>query len=322
VERGAWTEAETLLAEALQGGTWFPAYEPNIQVMFQANLLQRRGHVDDALRLLETEAQQYQAPGAPEMPLHLRAALVSLHLDCGHAGTARELFEPLCDVLSMELPPNKHQYLLYLGIEVATANSDGERASQWLEQVEQIAEQLPSSINQARLAHARGLVDGQAGRHSASAQAFGEAVALAEANGWIYQGLCARHLRAEQLMLNNTTSDLMEARTEIARARPIALRLGAGAIVQALDDLERRFGIVPPPASADGISSMLTRREREVLELLVRGYSNRGIAEQLVISEKTAEFHVSNILGKLGLSSRVEAAAYALTHGLAAIPGS
>jgi DNA-binding CsgD family transcriptional regulator/tetratricopeptide (TPR) repeat protein len=60
----------------------------------------------------------------------------------------------------------------------------------------------------------------------------------------------------------------------------------------------------------------LTAREREVIGLVARGYSNRAIADALVISEKTAEGHVSSILSKLGYTSRAQAAAYAAQHGL------
>jgi DNA-binding NarL/FixJ family response regulator len=58
--------------------------------------------------------------------------------------------------------------------------------------------------------------------------------------------------------------------------------------------------------------------EREVLRLVADGRSNGQIAEALFISRKTASVHVSNILGKLGVSTRVEAAALAHRHGLAA----
>jgi DNA-binding NarL/FixJ family response regulator len=61
----------------------------------------------------------------------------------------------------------------------------------------------------------------------------------------------------------------------------------------------------------------LSDREREVIALIARGLTNREIAESLVISEKTARNHVSNILDKLGLSRRSEAAAYAVRHGMA-----
>lgn len=82
------------------------------------------------------------------------------------------------------------------------------------------------------------------------------------------------------------------------------------------------------PAGAPGVaiaglrevppeSSELTPREREVLEVLARGMSNRAIAEALVISEKTAIRHVANIFMKLGVHSRAEATRVALDRGLA-----
>ena len=62
----------------------------------------------------------------------------------------------------------------------------------------------------------------------------------------------------------------------------------------------------------------LTERELEVLGLLGRGSSNKEIASALLITERTARTHVSNILGKLGLSSRTQAALYAVERGLVA----
>jgi NarL family two-component system response regulator LiaR len=60
----------------------------------------------------------------------------------------------------------------------------------------------------------------------------------------------------------------------------------------------------------------LSAREREVLGLLVKGKSNRVIGEELFISRSTVDFHVSNILGKLGVASRTEAVALAVQHRL------
>jgi DNA-binding NarL/FixJ family response regulator len=62
--------------------------------------------------------------------------------------------------------------------------------------------------------------------------------------------------------------------------------------------------------------SRLTDRENEVLHLIADGLNNREIAEKLFISEKTVKTHVSNILGKLGLTDRTQAAIYALRRGL------
>jgi NarL family two-component system response regulator LiaR len=63
----------------------------------------------------------------------------------------------------------------------------------------------------------------------------------------------------------------------------------------------------------------LTEREVEVLRLVAQGRSNQEIAEELVISEATARTHVSNILRKLHLASRTQAALYALREGLASL---
>jgi NarL family two-component system response regulator LiaR len=63
----------------------------------------------------------------------------------------------------------------------------------------------------------------------------------------------------------------------------------------------------------------LSEREMEVLRLLAQGKRNREIAEQLVITELTVRTHVSNILGKLHLASRTQAALYALKEGLASL---
>jgi len=71
----------------------------------------------------------------------------------------------------------------------------------------------------------------------------------------------------------------------------------------------------PTPAPAAG--SGLTPRELEVLRLLARGQSNKEIARALVTSERTIKGHVSNILSKLGLADRTQAALYAVREGLA-----
>jgi NarL family two-component system response regulator LiaR len=63
----------------------------------------------------------------------------------------------------------------------------------------------------------------------------------------------------------------------------------------------------------------LTQREVEVLKLIAQGHENKDIAEQLVISDATVRTHVSNILGKLHLASRTQAALYALREGFATL---
>lgn len=72
----------------------------------------------------------------------------------------------------------------------------------------------------------------------------------------------------------------------------------------------------PPPAEAPGLQP-LSPREREILLLIARGDSNKLIARELDIAETTVKIHVQHILRKLGLSSRVQAAVFATSRGLA-----
>jgi len=78
---------------------------------------------------------------------------------------------------------------------------------------------------------------------------------------------------------------------------------------------ERLAPPAPGPAS-NGAGSDLTRREREILGLLAGGANTRAMAERLHVSPATVRNHVQNILGKLGVHSRLQAAAYAARHGL------
>ncbi|WP_327585991.1 helix-turn-helix transcriptional regulator [Nonomuraea sp. NBC_00507] len=90
-------------------------------------------------------------------------------------------------------------------------------------------------------------------------------------------------------------------------ALPLAQALRASPLVEEIETLSRRVGGAPAQES----SELLTPRELEVLRLVTQGRTNRDIAAELFISVKTVSVHVSNILAKLGVTTRGEAAAAA-----------
>jgi DNA-binding NarL/FixJ family response regulator len=84
-----------------------------------------------------------------------------------------------------------------------------------------------------------------------------------------------------------------------------------------------QLGAIPDLAQLDALTGRqaagahgLTARELEVLRLLAAGKTNRAIASELVLAEKTVDRHVSNVYAKLGVSSRAAATAYAYRHQL------
>lgn len=89
--------------------------------------------------------------------------------------------------------------------------------------------------------------------------------------------------------------------------------LSGGIAAKILGEFNRPHGSTSDPAKQ---TDELSEREREVLELLVKGKSNREIAEALVVTENTVKTHLTNILTKLHLQNRIQAAVYAVTQGL------
>jgi DNA-binding CsgD family transcriptional regulator len=99
-----------------------------------------------------------------------------------------------------------------------------------------------------------------------------------------------------------------------ATAIPVGSSAAAGLAVPAPGGVARELVGTVEPRRADTFG--LSPREREVLGLIAEGRTNREIGERLFISQKTVGVHVGNILGKLGVSGRVEAAAVAIRLGL------
>jgi DNA-binding CsgD family transcriptional regulator len=148
----------------------------------------------------------------------------------------------------------------------------------------------------------------------------------AVADGWHELGFrydeAAARFHCAEAILSTTTLPPPTVRTsateQLEQARLIAADLPAPPLLARIDDLARRarLRLDASPARVAGSrrgESVLTTRERDVLDLLARGWTNGQIAAELFISTKTASVHVSNILRKLGVTNRVEAAHIAQT---------
>ena len=174
-----------------------------------------------------------------------------------------------------------------------------------VDELRRIADELGAPYVRALAAHAAGavlLAEGDARAalvelRGAAAMWRGLDVPYQVARARVLVGLACRQL-----------GDSDGAGLEFDTARGLFEDLGATPDLAQL----RRLSGSPSPRPDDGLSP----REREVLALLATGKTNRAIAAELFLSEKTIARHVSNIFAKLALSSRAEATAYAYKHGL------
>jgi DNA-binding CsgD family transcriptional regulator len=201
-------------------------------------------------------------------------------------------------------PARSRLLAAYVDIMLAVHDVGAARAA--VEELARLAEDLDAGLLRATAAQARGavlLADGD-GRAALSAlrqawTAWQEIEAPYEAaRVRVVIGLACRAL-----------GDRDAAEMEFDAARWIFAQLGAG------PDLARVDALVRDAALAMAAGN-LTARELQVLRLVAAGKSNRTIAAELFISERTVERHVSNIFAKLDVSSRTAATAYAYEHQL------
>jgi DNA-binding NarL/FixJ family response regulator len=195
------------------------------------------------------------------------------------------------------------QRLLGPSVEILIAAGDLERARAAATELGQLAVGADSPLLDAIAASADGAVGLASGDHADALVALRRAWAAWHEIDAAYEAARVRVLIA---LACRELGDEDAAGIELEAAARVFSDLGAG---PDLARVRRAFG--PQPGSG-GIQ--LTGRELEVLRLLAAGRTNREIARELVISERTVDRHVSNVFTKLDVQSRSAATAYAYEH--------
>ncbi|QOV43215.1 helix-turn-helix transcriptional regulator [Streptomyces chromofuscus] len=322
---GRWREAEQAALKVFLRGR--NAKPQGSGALCLAHLALGRGDVPEAGRQLHAARAAFGTHDPmPQQWLPMATIAVGVAAVEGRILDARA---ELHAALDAGTPPGTRQYGWPLLLAAATAEADARAlpaaAQGRAEALERIRTAVKALATEAPvwLAHERWV---HAELHRAEGRATPDTwtpvVTAFEHLDRPYDLARVRHRLAEALLATDAT-DHRERATELLRlAHAVAGHLGARPLTDAVTFLAQRarLGLTPEserrprtdPAEALG----LTTRERDVLRLVADGRTNRQIAEELFISPKTASVHVSNILAKLGVSGRGEAAAVAHRLGL------
>ena len=204
--------------------------------------------------------------------------------------------------------PGRRAQVLRAAVDIALAARDTTRARTAAEELAALADAIGAPMLRAAAAYARGSVALGDGQPRAALSLLREAARTWQTLDAPYEVGRARALAARA---HHALGDDDTAKLELAAARDAFESLGA------LVDLARVNTFASELDARPGDSeSPLTDREVEVLRLVATGRTNRAVADALGISEKTVARHVSNIFGKLRLSSRAAATAYAHRNAL------
>ncbi len=220
-------------------------------------------------------------------------------------GKAEVALGSIRSALTASADPLGRARFLPAAVEIALAAGDLRFAEDASSELQEIAGRFGSEVLVAMAAHARGAVLLGKGDPQGAVDALRSAFAVWQRLGAPY--LAAR-VRMNLALACRALGDEDGAGLELDAARKVFLQLGAE------PDLARLGppGAEPRPERPEG----LTAREVQVLGLVAAGKTNKVIARELFLSEKTVDRHLSNIFLKLGVSSRTAAAAYAFTHKL------
>ena len=289
---GRWHDAESELGEAIRT---FDAGHRALKVhatIKLADLRIQQGRLEEA----ETLLAGHEDHGEALVPL------ARLHLAKGEPQLAKAALEQALG--SGDAPTLGQAPLLLLLVEAQLASGDVASARASVDRLAGLAEHAQSDLVWAQVELTTGQVLQRTGAPGAAAHFQATLGRLRSHEQSLLTGLA----RFELARLHAET-DRAGAITWARAARATFERIGATRDADAVAELLRHLGA--PTRAAPRLAGPLTKREGEVLNLLRRGLTNREIGDRLFISAKTAEHHVSQILGKLGVRRRAEAVAYA-----------
>jgi DNA-binding CsgD family transcriptional regulator len=199
-----------------------------------------------------------------------------------------------------------------LGVEAARRLSDRSLLDRWIGLAMHGAPApIESRERQARRAYGGALLAEQTGDLDGAVRLAGLSVEMLAESQWPYVWTIARLRHAELLLGRTHPGDEGEARENLVATVAFWRRAGATWFLGRLATWARAHNLTVPPVARPSASAKtgLTRRERQVAGLVAEGFSNRQIAERLVISERTAESHVERIMDKLAVRNRAGIAA-------------
>ena len=313
---GRWVEAEQLVGE-LADLLDHPSAEAELATSWGIALI-RQDRLDEARPLIEqaraalTRANWFDC-------VWFAVAVVTFDAAEGRLDAAEALVDEVVD--RDEPSVDACSYLVAAAIAALTDRTSARHvapATRWIEWMEAVEHGRHPTVEQ-QLHREHAMAEFQRVRGQPDPQAWAQLAARWERLGFRYDEAYARLRHAEALLAGTTgrSAAARQAATDALRpACATARELGATPLLTAIDDLARRARLPigtsgPCDRSRDedhAITPGLTPRENEVLALLARGRSNGEIAKELFITTKTASVHVSNILRKLDVTNRVEAA--------------